>query len=217
MAMFKLRYYEEYCTASAVPLHCPLLDQMTRVDLEAELIRNRLEITKLREELTATARIAFTDALTDMPNRHGYERYVKALQRLVQTPEFQASVGQGRIGGILVAQVDIDHFKSVNSMVTHFGGDIVLKQFADRLVRCTRANALIPEQRAALTERCLASLIVESHLVRSGMAGSDLVSRWGGEEFFCIFPLCYRDEMAAAAVYGRCGYDCAAHVKMHSQ
>ncbi len=177
------------------------LGQFTRVELEAELLKSRQEVAKLRTQLASTSRIAFTDALTQLPNRHGYERYVQALQALVQTPEFQTSIGQGRIGGILVAQVDIDHFKSVNSMVTHFGGDMVLKQFAERLARCTRVNALDTTQRAALAGRCIASLIVESHLVRSGMTGSDLISRWGGEEFFCIFPLCYRDPEAAAAVY----------------
>jgi len=177
-----------------------LLDPKTmkRADLEAELTAARTQVEKLSTQLASASRIAFYDSLTHLPNRHGYDRYVAALQALSRTLEFQVSLDHGRGGGLLVAQVDIDHFKSVNTMLTHFGGDAVLGQFAARLARSARLNVVEGEGAA---KRCLASLMVQEYLMRCGMTGSDLVSRWGGEEFFCIFPLCYRDPSAAASVY----------------
>ncbi len=157
------------------------------------------ELDKLQDQLDAARRIAYSDALTGMPNRHGYDRYVAALQTLARTPEFRAALEGGKLGGLLVAQVDIDHFKSVNTMLTHFGGDAVLKEFSGRLTQGARVRASL--ETGAASGRSLASLMVEEYLVRSDMSGSDLISRWGGEEFFCLFPLCYRDQAAAAAAY----------------
>jgi len=159
------------------------------------------EINRLRAQLNAAEQIAYHDALTGLPNRHGYDRYVAALQTLCHTVEFRASLDNGRGGmggGLLVVQVDIDHFKSINTMLTHFGGDTVLKEFAGRLARSSRMNATPAKDAAG---RCLGSLMVEEYMIRSGMTGMDLVSRWGGEEFFCLFPLCYRDAEAAWTAY----------------
>lgn len=175
--------------------------QLLQPDMIAELVSLRAENQKLKAMLADASRIAFYDGLTSLPNRHGYDRYVAALQSLARTQDFQISLDQGRGGGILVAQVDIDHFKSVNTILTHFGGDLVLREFSSRLAGCTRANAITGDQPGGVAGRCLASLIVEEYLVRSGHTGSDLISRWGGEEFFCIFPLCYRDSAAAVAAY----------------
>ena len=177
------------------------LQDFTKSDLILEVTELRAEIKKLRGQLGVAERIAFFDRLTDLPNRYGYDRYVAALQSLAQTMDFRISLDQGAGGGILVAQVDIDHFKAVNTMLTHFGADIVLKEFGARLAKCTRANAIRGDKPAGVAQRCLASLIVEEYLVRAGHTGSDLISRWGGEEFFCIFPLCYRDSAAALAAY----------------
>lgn len=177
------------------------LDRLSRAELEAELLAARGELAVLRTQLETVQKVAYYDALTHLPNRHGYEKYLRELQALAQMQEFQTILDQKRSGGILVAQIDIDHFKYVNTMLTHFGGDAVLKQFAQRIAGCTRINALTQEEHSVAARRCLAALMVEAHLVRCGMNGSDLISRWGGEEFFCIFPLCYRDQAAAKAVY----------------
>jgi GGDEF domain-containing protein len=173
----------------------------TKIELEQEIAVLRAEVEKLRGELTYASRIAYFDGLTDLPNRHGFDRYVHSLQALSQTMDFQIALDYGRGGGVLVAQIDIDHFKDINTHLGHFGGDAVLREFAHRIAGCTRANAITGEKPAGVVNRCLASLIVEEYLVRSGLHGSDLISRWGGEEFFCIFPLCYRDSAAATAAY----------------
>lgn len=175
------------------------MTKSTIEDLLSENKRLSAENEKLRAQLAATQKIAFLDSLTDLPNRHGYDRYVAALQALCGTPEFQIALAGGKLGGLLVVQVDIDHFKSVNSMLTHFGGDAVLREFGARLARGTRMNA--QASAGANSVRCLASLMVQEYLVRSGLTGSDLVSRWGGEEFFCLFPLCYHDGTAASTAY----------------
>lgn len=170
-----------------------------------ELVRKITELTEevsqLREQLSEVTRTAFFDRLTDLPNRHGYDRYVNALQSLSRTEEFQTSLDGGRAGGLLVAQIDIDHFKDINTMLTHFGGDMVLKLFAGRIAQCARVNALPHDVSGMASLRCEASLRVEEYLSQRGMAGTDLISRWGGEEFFCLFPLCYKDKQAARAVY----------------
>ena len=173
----------------------------TKAQLEAELEELRAEVRHLRGELAQAFHVAYFDSLTELPNRHGYDRYVEALRALSRTIDFQISLDHGRGGGILVAQIDIDHFKDINTHLQHFGGDEVLRQFGHRIAGCTRANPITGDQPAGIAQRCLASLIVEQYLVKSGMTGSDLISRWGGEEFFCIFPLCYRDSAAATAAY----------------
>ncbi len=175
------------------------LEELSRADLIQEALNLRLEVQKLRGQLAEASRIAYYDGLTGLPNRHGYDRYVASLKSLSRTQDFQIALDHGKGGGLLVAQIDIDHFKSINTMLTHFGGDAVLKAFAAKIAACARVNAA--SDSSVASQRCLASLIVEEYLLRSGNTGSDLISRWGGEEFFCIFPLCYRDRSAATAAY----------------
>jgi len=178
------------------------LHALSRADLEAETLALQTQVKQLQSQLASATQIAFYDSLTGLPNRHGYDRYVATLRTLSRTSEFQVALDHGRGGGLLIAQVDIDHFKSINTMLTHFGGDAVLRDFASRLAKGTRMNAAPPDGPAkGAMNRCLGSLIVEQYMVQNGMKGSDLISRWGGEEFFCLFPLCYRNQHEARAAY----------------
>ncbi|MEK3687699.1 putative bifunctional diguanylate cyclase/phosphodiesterase [Paenibacillus sp. FSL R10-2736] len=67
-------------------------------------------------------RMAYHDPLTELPNRHGLERYFK--------DDF--------FGGIsgAVFFVDLDRFKSINDTLGHDIGDLLLREVSERLTRC---------------------------------------------------------------------------------
>jgi diguanylate cyclase (GGDEF)-like protein len=67
-------------------------------------------------------RMAYYDPLTELPNRHGLERYFK--------DEFFGS----RSGAVFF--VDLDRFKSINDTLGHDIGDMLLQEVAGRL-RCS--------------------------------------------------------------------------------
>lgn len=66
----------------------------------------------------------FTDPLTELPNRRGYELAVKKVFKYLENnPEATA----------YALFLDLDHFKKVNDSLGHDGGDAVLKAVADHL------------------------------------------------------------------------------------
>jgi diguanylate cyclase (GGDEF)-like protein len=81
------------------------------------LRRDRAERRELRHQLS---RLAFTDPLTDLPNRRHFEQVINAeIARI------------GRYGGVCsVAMFDVDHFKNYNDTLGHPAGDEVLRRLA---------------------------------------------------------------------------------------
>jgi diguanylate cyclase (GGDEF)-like protein len=71
-----------------------------------------------------------TDALTGLPNRRAVFQQMPAM--LARYPE-----------GVVLALVDIDHFKHVNDDYGHAAGDTVLRDFAGFLRRATREGDLL--------------------------------------------------------------------------
>lgn len=67
-------------------------------------------------------RMAYNDPLTELPNRHGLERYF--------SEEFF-----GKPSGA-VFFVDLDRFKSINDTLGHDIGDLLLREVAERLKAC---------------------------------------------------------------------------------
>lgn len=70
----------------------------------------------------ALERMAYNDPLTDLPNRHGLERYF--------TEEFFGIT----TGAVFF--VDLDRFKSINDTLGHDIGDLLLQEVAGRLSSC---------------------------------------------------------------------------------
>ncbi|MBB6367002.1 diguanylate cyclase (GGDEF)-like protein [Xanthomonas sacchari] len=120
--------------------------------INAELARKNDEIqTQHREleQLTATIRRqSEEDALTGLRNRRYITAWLQAREAAA-TPERTQEP-------LLIALLDVDHFKRVNDLHGHEGGDHALMHLGDLLRECARST--------------------------------DIIARWGGEEFLWICP-----------------------------
>ncbi|ABI57408.1 putative bifunctional diguanylate cyclase/phosphodiesterase [Alkalilimnicola ehrlichii MLHE-1] len=84
---------------------------------------------EVREQRTALERLAHYDALTGLPNRWFFERFLdNQLQRAGDNDGHQ----------IAVLVLDLDHFKAVNDRFGHSEGDQVLKEATRRILACVR-------------------------------------------------------------------------------
>jgi diguanylate cyclase (GGDEF)-like protein len=89
-----------------------------------EVSASRDELARLHQALVDSAseleRVAHTDALTGLANRHAI---VDELARRLRDPA----------RGLAVMLLDLDHFKQVNDLHGHLAGDAVLRDVAERL------------------------------------------------------------------------------------
>lgn len=124
----------------------------TRVQSTREHLRRQK--AELAQALEQIRQLATHDDLTGLLNR-------RAMLDRMQIEQHR-SLRSG--SPLLIAQLDIDHFKAVNDTHGHAAGDLVLQRFADT--------------------------------VRRNVRDTDVLARWGGEEF--VLLLC--DTPAADAV-----------------
>ncbi len=124
----------------------------TRVQSTREHLRRQK--AELAQALEQIHQLATHDDLTGLLNR-------RAMLDRMQLEQHR-SLRSG--SPLLIAQLDIDHFKVVNDTHGHAAGDLVLQSFADT--------------------------------VRRNVRDTDVLARWGGEEF--VLLLC--DTPAADAV-----------------
>ena len=116
------------------------------LNLRIQRIRARLREKQeaLAQALAVNRELATRDELTGLANR-------RAMQDLMDL-ERRRSLRSGR--PMVLAQLDIDHFKRVNDNYGHATGDRALQAFAG--------------------------------VVRSSVRDTDVLSRWGGEEFVLL-------------------------------
>ena len=124
----------------------------TRVQSTREHLRRQK--AELAQALEQIRQLATHDDLTGLLNR----RAILDRMQLEQRRRLRSG------SPLLIAQLDIDHFKAVNDTHGHAAGDLVLQSFADT--------------------------------VRRNVRDTDVLARWGGEEF--VLLLC--DTPAADAV-----------------
>ena len=137
----------------------------TRVQSTREhLRRQKAELARALEQIR---QLATHDDLTGLLNRRAMLDRMQLEQR--------RSLRSG--SPLLIAQLDIDHFKAVNDTHGHAAGDLVLQSFADT--------------------------------VRRNVRDTDVLARWGGEEFvllLCDTPRRRRCDPDGAPAPGRAGH-----------
>ena len=86
------------------------------------------DITEQKKNIEQAQHYAYHDPLTGLPNRRLFD------DRLA------VSIAQGKRedGKIAVVFLDLDKFKDINDTFGHEGGDILLKEVANRLATCIR-------------------------------------------------------------------------------
>ena len=99
------------------------IDQTFSVLIYVGLVAMTLEEAQRQMQVAAT-----TDSLTGLANRRGLEERAIAI----------IGAGQRLQRPMAVLIVDIDHFKSINDRYGHSCGDMVLKQFAERLPKAIK-------------------------------------------------------------------------------
>lgn len=126
-------------------------DELGQLDNSLKQMTRSLEDTHEKNHY-----LAYHDALTGLPNRLMFNNCLQqALARATQHGEQAA-----------LLFLDVDNFKQVNDSLGHHAGDALLRQFAERIVQCLRAE-------------CGAT----SHHT------SELVARLGGDEFIVLLPV----------------------------
>lgn len=95
-------------------------------------IRRKRYTDKLRESLSLSVELAVTDALTGLNNRRYLDTHLATL--------VERSARRGRPLSVLMA--DIDHFKAINDLHGHEGGDEVLREFSRRVRGAVRGADL---------------------------------------------------------------------------
>lgn len=106
-------------------IYTPVFDDQDRV--EAVLATAR-DVTQRRESEAQIWRHANYDPLTELPNRRLF------LDRLDE----QTKRSERSHAPFALFFIDLDHFKEVNDLVGHDGGDLLLKQAAERIRSCVR-------------------------------------------------------------------------------
>jgi diguanylate cyclase len=101
--------------------------------LQVEVGALRIERDELAVALRQTEALSLTDELTGLPNRRAF------VQRLDQELSRSQRTGQP----LAMVLLDIDNFKSINDRHGHYVGDMILRCYAQSMVREFRQHDLL--------------------------------------------------------------------------
>ncbi len=121
------------------------------------------DLDKLYQKLE---KMAFTDALTALPNRAQFHEMLRQAVSLSRTRE-------SRFGLILL---DLDGFKEINDTLGHHVGDVLLQQVSERLKRTIQSINIV----------CLLGAEDDAPHVLAGQEPA--MARLGGDEFAFLLP-----------------------------
>ncbi|MDH5545375.1 MAG: EAL domain-containing protein [Gammaproteobacteria bacterium] len=143
-----------------------LLGTTVEIQANPEIMRIATSVNSLSHELKIAysnlERLAYTDPLTDLPNRSQLQKQLELYTH--QVVERQVP--------FTLFLMDLDRFKQVNDTIGHHAGDILLKQVSERLQTVLRKTDLLTR-------------IDEWEVEKAKEAD---VARLGGDEFAAILP-----------------------------
>lgn len=113
-----------YCQKESQELDLVNLDQFVK------RVMGHLSIVLEKKELySSIQRISFTDPQTDLANRRAFD--------YVLSREFKKVKRGSKLLSLIM--IDIDHFKTINDLYGHHGGDSILEQFGMMMKTCFRS------------------------------------------------------------------------------
>lgn len=123
--LFEKEYIRPDGTRVPVMLACAMLEPGSD-----EMVAFVLDLSERKEAEERIRQAALHDPLTGLPNRALLFDYAKHVFGRVRRSKLHAAV----------LFIDLDRFKSINDSHGHEIGDAVLKEVAQRIDRCTRAD-----------------------------------------------------------------------------
>ena len=98
-----------------------------------EKIRNLQELVAMRERHERMAHLAYSDNLTNLPNRVAFVERVEESLRAAQRHERRCAL----------LYIDVDNFNAINDTFGHHAGDTALIQIAARLRKTVRGDEMV--------------------------------------------------------------------------
>jgi diguanylate cyclase len=148
-------------------------------DLEQRLAESTAEVSRLRDHLVQVRRDATTDGLTNLANRKSFDE------------ELERACADADGGAVLLAVLDIDHFKNFNDTWGHQTGDQVIRYVASVIGRVgapPRFAARYGGEEFAMIFRGETAARVEAHLheIREEIASRRLKRRSTDEDLGAV-------------------------------
>ncbi len=153
-------------------------DEMTELAYWFNTFLEKLQQLTL-ESTAEVKRLAFTDTLTNLPNRR---MFLRCLQTEIERSKAKDT------NGFAVMFLDLDNFKPVNDQLGHEAGDELLRAVAQRLINTVRETDTVSSTEAKPDT-------VESD---QPYPGQPVVARLAGDEFMMILTDVENSEQAAA-------------------
>lgn len=127
-------------------------DHVTKPYITKVLLARIRTALRLQEKTIELEHLAKTDYLTGLHNRKSfYEFAIKAIKQHNRTHEYP----------MVLAMLDIDHFKQVNDSYGHDAGDLVLKAFAELANKSFREYDIVARVGGEEFAVCLPNASVE--------------------------------------------------------